>query len=86
MNIMCDLYIKKYLLAVVAVSMVSLINPIKADTTLSPGVTIEGIACNVLHTTNGNKRWSILKHDLSEGTDSHSVVYSTPATTGSFSR
>lgn len=77
MNITSPVCVIPYSLTAAAVIAVSLLNPAKAETTLSPGVTTEGLACNVLHTPNGKKRWSILQYDLNEGTNSPSVVYST---------
>ena len=52
-------------------------NIAQAEATISPGITIDGLACNILNTPNGKQRWSILQYDLSEGTDHQSVVYST---------
>lgn len=69
--------IKKYVLAAIAVSTIHIINPIKAETSLSPTVTTQGMACNILNTPSGKKRWSILQYDLDEGADNSSVVYST---------
>lgn len=44
-------------------------------TTLSPGISIDGLACNILHTPVGKHRWSILQYDLSIDTDNQKAVF-----------
>ncbi|WP_169446396.1 DUF1566 domain-containing protein [Leucothrix mucor] len=86
MNGYCLHPLARWLISTVTVLALSVSSTVMADTsvaepellgktTLSPGIPIEGLACNILHTPIGKHRWSILQYDLSTDTDNQKAVF-----------